>query len=413
MLLGEFRGRLRLAGAIALAVLASACGDDGPGPGPNTQPVVSAVSPKSGTSFGGTTITVTGQNFASGATVQVGTSAATDVTVVSDTTITAKTPAQAAGVKDVRVTVGTRSATLVGAFTFVAPVTGPNSPPVINSLAVQTPRPEQPIAFAAIGDRVTLSATVSDTETLPANLSYEWTALPNIGTFSGSGPSLQWTAPATVSAPVSVTLILTVIERYQIADSQGLPQDREHRVQAVHQLRVHDTLREVGDMAVDFLTRFSNSSITDPDVVLHNFSRTCDGGSGYREERGDILDNRRDWIITAFSAGTVTRSEYEFGADNACSRTTKRTAGDFCVEVPWQWSNRCAPGSPHAFCNPPTGSSTFTETTKGVDFVSAVYEVDRWRLCHSRWEPNFSLTGRPMTIDREDRAKLIIRPPGK
>jgi len=65
---------------------------------------------------------LTGTNFAPGATVTLGGSAATAVTVVSATTITATTPAHAAGVVNVVVTnPGTQSATLVNGFTYLAP----------------------------------------------------------------------------------------------------------------------------------------------------------------------------------------------------------------------------------------------------------------------------------------------------
>src|SRR6266852_122539 len=74
---------------------------------------------------GGTAITVTGTNFAAGATLTVGGTAATGVSVVSATQITATTPAHAAGAADVIVTVGGQpSAANPGdAFTYIAPPT--------------------------------------------------------------------------------------------------------------------------------------------------------------------------------------------------------------------------------------------------------------------------------------------------
>lgn len=55
-------------------------------------PTVSTVSPNNGPTSGGTPVTITGTNFQSGATVKFGVLAATDVTVVNATTITARTP---------------------------------------------------------------------------------------------------------------------------------------------------------------------------------------------------------------------------------------------------------------------------------------------------------------------------------
>ena len=59
-------------------------------------PTVSSVSPNSGSTAGGTAVTITGTNFAAGATVTFGGTAATNVVVVSGTQITATTPAGSA-----------------------------------------------------------------------------------------------------------------------------------------------------------------------------------------------------------------------------------------------------------------------------------------------------------------------------
>lgn len=110
------------------------CGDGHPGMNGimtvNAQaaaPVVSSISPTSGPSTGGTRITVTGSNFVEGATVKIAGIAATNVTVVSATTITATTPAfapteQLVPPKDVVVTnPDGQSTTLSGAFTYTMP----------------------------------------------------------------------------------------------------------------------------------------------------------------------------------------------------------------------------------------------------------------------------------------------------
>ena len=84
-------------------------------------PTLSAVVPSSGTSEGGTLVTIAGSGFASGATVSFGGTAATEVTVSSGSLITAKTPAHAAGVADVKVTNPSGlSATLANGFSFEA-----------------------------------------------------------------------------------------------------------------------------------------------------------------------------------------------------------------------------------------------------------------------------------------------------
>ena len=72
-------------------------------------PTVSSVSPNSGPVAGGTAVTITGTNFATGATVTFGGTAATNVVVVSGTQITATTPAGSAGAVTVTVTVNGQS----------------------------------------------------------------------------------------------------------------------------------------------------------------------------------------------------------------------------------------------------------------------------------------------------------------
>src|SRR6202000_625065 len=56
-------------------------------------PTITGVSPDNGTAAGGTAITITGTEFAPGATVTIGGNPATDLTVNGPTSITATTPA--------------------------------------------------------------------------------------------------------------------------------------------------------------------------------------------------------------------------------------------------------------------------------------------------------------------------------
>jgi IPT/TIG domain len=57
-------------------------------------PTITSIDPTSGAVAGGTSVTITGTNFVSGATVTFGGVAATDVVVVNSTTITCTAPAQ-------------------------------------------------------------------------------------------------------------------------------------------------------------------------------------------------------------------------------------------------------------------------------------------------------------------------------
>jgi len=69
-----------------------------------TRPIVTSISPTSGTHSGGTTVTITGYQFTGATAVKFGTALGTSKTVVSSIKITVKAPAHAAGTVDVKVT---------------------------------------------------------------------------------------------------------------------------------------------------------------------------------------------------------------------------------------------------------------------------------------------------------------------
>jgi len=96
----------------------------------NPAPTVTGVSPNHGPAAGGTSITISGTNFVTGATVTLGGTAATNVVVVNSTTITATTAAHAAGAVTVTVTnPDTQSGSLTNGYTYLGPaptVTGVN-----------------------------------------------------------------------------------------------------------------------------------------------------------------------------------------------------------------------------------------------------------------------------------------------
>src|SRR4051794_17442112 len=84
---------LVMTGGVALPVVADAA----------TLPSVTAVSPTSGSSTGGTSVTVSGTNFTGARTVRFGTTAGAGVTVLSATRLTVTAPSHAVGTVDVRV----------------------------------------------------------------------------------------------------------------------------------------------------------------------------------------------------------------------------------------------------------------------------------------------------------------------
>ncbi len=85
-------------------------------------PTVTAVSPNSGSTAGGTAVTITGTGFAATPTVSVGGTGATGVTFVSATTLTATTAAHAAGVVNIVVTnPDAQSGTLTNGYAYLPP----------------------------------------------------------------------------------------------------------------------------------------------------------------------------------------------------------------------------------------------------------------------------------------------------
>jgi hypothetical protein len=90
-------------------------------------PTVSAISPTSGTTAGGTAVTIAGTNFASGAGVTFDGLAATNVVFVNSGQITARTPAHAVGAVNVVVTnTDTSTGTLTNGYTYVTRQFDPN-----------------------------------------------------------------------------------------------------------------------------------------------------------------------------------------------------------------------------------------------------------------------------------------------
>lgn len=86
-------------------------------------PTIDSVQPAWGPVAGGTTITITGRSLTGATSVMIGGVAASAVTVVNPTTLTAVTPSGAAGPRDVVVTTPGGSAPLAGGYAYVNPVT--------------------------------------------------------------------------------------------------------------------------------------------------------------------------------------------------------------------------------------------------------------------------------------------------
>jgi formylglycine-generating enzyme required for sulfatase activity len=87
---------------------------------PQSPPTISGIAPGSGSTAGGTVITITGTNLTGASSVTIGGVSATSVSVVSATTVTAVTPAGTAGAKTVSVTTPDGTANLANGFTYTS-----------------------------------------------------------------------------------------------------------------------------------------------------------------------------------------------------------------------------------------------------------------------------------------------------
>jgi len=132
-------------------------------------PIVNSVLPTSGTTAGGTSVTISGTGFQSGATVSFGGTLATNVNVVSGTSITAITAAKTAGAVDVIVTNSdTQNGRLSNGFTYTAPG---NPKPTVSSISPSSGPASGGTSISITGSGFLTGATVSLGGTAAANVS--------------------------------------------------------------------------------------------------------------------------------------------------------------------------------------------------------------------------------------------------
>jgi len=152
-------------------------------------PTVSSVAPTSGSTAGGTAVTISGTNFAAGATVTLGGTAATNVVVVNGTTITATTPAGSAGAVTVTVTVGGQSGSLTNGFTYVVATTAITYVQS-NYATPQTPQTTVSVTYTAAQVAGDLNVVVVGWNNSTATVSTITDTLGNLYTLA-VGPTVQ------------------------------------------------------------------------------------------------------------------------------------------------------------------------------------------------------------------------------
>ena len=121
------------------ATIANARFAYGSAPTPPAAPTITGVAPTSGTTAGGTTVTITGTNLAGTSGVSVGGVPATDLSIVDSTTVTLRTPTHPPGIVDIVLTAPGGSVTFAQGFRFSnAPVVTSVKPPSGSTFGGQT-----------------------------------------------------------------------------------------------------------------------------------------------------------------------------------------------------------------------------------------------------------------------------------
>ena len=125
-----------------------------------------------------------------------------------------------------------------------------NTPPVIQSITVSSPRVDTT-------DEIQVTSVVQDVETPLDQLTYTWSASPAIGTFTGTGAQVRWRPPTAGSPeasamPVLYTLTLTVTERYTSAGEQ-----KQNSASSTVQVHYNNSVAEISKLSMDFLTDFT------------------------------------------------------------------------------------------------------------------------------------------------------------
>jgi len=222
------------------------------------------------------------------------------------------------------------------------PTPTPNAAPTIKSFTSNSPRVEA-------DEEVTLTAVVEDAETPVDQLTYEWSAKPVNGSFTGTGRQVKWKSPHLQNTPDVYTITLTVTENYA---QNG--QSQQNKTSASVDVRYNDSYREMTTLGMRFLTKLFPDFSVSADQAVQDFSDNC---SGKAAEHADVANNRLNFHILS---GTYSISSIDLNSD----KTQGRTDGT-CVfhDIPKS-----------------TGKE---EVVTGTCQLTFVYEKWQWYLCTS------------------------------
>jgi PKD repeat protein len=307
---------------------------------PSPAPTVTSIAPNSGTTSGGTAVTITGTGFVSGASVRFGSVAATNVNVVSSTSITATTPAQTQATVNVVVTnADGQSGTLANGYSFVNSDDPGNEPPIVSASATPT--------SGAAPLSVSFTSSASDPD--GSIVAYQW-VFGDGQTSNLQSPTHTYqtagTYPAKVTvtdnmgATASVTLNITVT-------GQSLPNIVLYASEAP--IRTGNWIVEPdGTAAGGFRMRYPDAGgprlttpLTNP-THYFELTFTVQAGIPYRlwmrgKADGNTVANDSAWVQFSNSVDSGGTAIYRIGTTSAIMFNMEECTG--CGLSAWGWND--------------------------------------------------------------------------
>ncbi len=236
----------------------------------------------------------------------------------------------------------TQGVTVTGAVAITVKLSA--RPPNITGLTASSNRAEP-------GDSIQLTATVRDDPVPADQLTYQWSS--TAGTFTGTGPSVQWQAPKGPATPADYVLTLTVSKKVS-----GPAGNSDVSATADVTVHVNDSYKEIKDLALTFFDDFTNFNVS-PETCVRNFTDSCPGKAA---ELSDIQYNRTHYHI---ESGTYSVQSITLNSD--------RTSAD--VVVPCTFRS--------IVTDPTRPTNGQEEVSTGICTLTAVYEGWHWWLCDS------------------------------
>jgi hypothetical protein len=289
-------------------------------------PTVTAVSPSSGAAAGGTAITITGTNFASGATVTVGGAACMNVTVVNATEITCTTPAGTAGTASVVVTLNGVSNSANTLFTY-------NAPPTTTSTTV------------AAATATTVAATTTTTTTVAAVAAANTPTLVNatnqaaLTRAPGSATALVngVAVPVEVVSPVDSAAGKTAPEERTPAQVEELQKAADEMVDLLDTVAGGDSGLEVveTDTGAELEGVFPDENVPVEDIVVVDIDQSATLFAA-RDAKGEIVKVQPGAVLEVTPEGEVAVLAYGLPVGDAVElviMSTPTLLGTYTVDA--------------------------------------------------------------------------------